>query len=97
MDISRDEVMEALPVYVADEVNVDTQTLIEMYLETEVESINPARLTSQGESQRDPLSQEESRDTHPNTNLIMLLYFMILAVVLAVVISGFVMYFWVVA
>jgi hypothetical protein len=100
MNISRDDAVLRSPVYVADEVNTDTQTLIKRYLETVSEPTNHQKPTSISELPGDvphPLFREDRMNAQTNTNLIMLLYFLILAVVLAVVIGGFVMYFWVAA
>ena len=100
MNISHDDVVLISPVYVADEVNIDTQTLIKRYLETVSEPTHHQKPPSINELPGDVThshSMEDRMNTQTNTNLIVMLYLIILAVVLAVVIWGFVMYFWIAA
>jgi anti-sigma factor RsiW len=62
MDITRNVILDLLPLYVADEVSADTRALVEKYLETDPELANVAKQLEVMEKPRDipvPLSQDD--------------------------------------
>ena len=62
MDITRNVILDLLPLYVANEVSADTRALIEKYLESDPELANVAKQLEGMEKPRDipfPLSQED--------------------------------------
>ena len=62
MDITRNVILDLLPLYVADEVSSDTRALVEKYLETDPELANVAKQLEVMEKPRDipvPLSQDD--------------------------------------
>ena len=62
MDITRNVILDLLPLYVADEASADTRALIEKYLETDPELANVAKQLEVMEKPRDipvPLSQDD--------------------------------------
>jgi len=63
MDITRNVILDLLPLYVANEVSADTRALVEKYLETDPELANVAKQLEGMERPRDipsPLSQDDS-------------------------------------
>jgi anti-sigma factor RsiW len=62
MDITRNVILDLLPLYVAGEVSADTRTLVEKYLETDPELANVAKQLEVMEKPRDipvPLSEDD--------------------------------------
>jgi hypothetical protein len=62
MDITRNVILDLLPLYVANEVSADTRALVEKYLETDSELANVAKQLEAMEKPRDipsPLSQDD--------------------------------------
>jgi len=62
MDITRNVILDLLPLYVAGEVSADTRALVEKYLETDPELANVAKQLEVMEKPRDipvPLSQDD--------------------------------------
>jgi anti-sigma factor RsiW len=62
MDITRNVILDLLPLYVADEVSADTRALVEKYLKTDPELANVAKQLKVMEKPRDipaPLSQDD--------------------------------------
>jgi anti-sigma factor RsiW len=67
MDITRNVILDLLPLYVADEVSADTRALVEKYLETDPELANVAKQLEVMEKPRDipvPLSQDDKMRTY---------------------------------
>ena len=63
MDITRNVILDLLPLYVANEVSADTRALVEKYLETDPELANVAKQLEGMEKPRDipaPLSQDNN-------------------------------------
>ncbi len=62
MDITRNVILDLLPLYVANEVSADTRALVEKYLEADPELANVAKQLEVMEKPRDipaPLSQDD--------------------------------------
>ena len=62
MDITKNVILDLLPLYVADEVSADTRVLVEKYLETDPELANVAKQLEVMEKPKDipvPLSQDD--------------------------------------
>ena len=53
MNITRNVILDLLPLYVADEVSADTRALVEKYLETDSELTNVAKQLSAMEKPKD--------------------------------------------
>jgi hypothetical protein len=96
MEISRNVILDLLPLYLADEVSPDTRALVEMYLETDPELAEVAKqslsLDFPGKIPV-PLTQEDKMKAYRKTRWVMFLYVVILAVLIAVVLGGVVMSF----
>ena len=86
MNISRDVILDLLPLYLADEVSEDTRTLVEKYLETDPE------LAEIAEQQRTmglpgevpiPLTEEDEMKAYKKTRWITVLYIVALAALMS--------------
>jgi hypothetical protein len=91
MEITRNVILDLLPMYLADEVSADTRTLVEKYLETRV-----AKKSAAMELLGDPpvtLIQEDKMKAYRKTKWMMFLYIAILAIVIAAILGSLVMFF----
>lgn len=87
MNITRNVILDLLPLYAAGEVSADTKALIEKYLETDPELANVARQMGTLEKPKDipvTLSQEARLTAYRKARQRNLLYTIILAVVLSI-------------
>lgn len=67
MEITRDVILDLLPLYVADEVSVDTRALVERYLETDPELANIAEQSTAmalSEETPIPLTKEDEMEAY---------------------------------
>ncbi len=67
MEITRDVILDLLPLYVADEVSVDTRALVERYLETDPELANIAEQSAAmalSEETPIPLTKEDEMEAY---------------------------------
>jgi hypothetical protein len=90
MEISRNVILDLLPLYLADEVSADTRALVEEYLETDPELAEIAKQSSAVELPGDipvPLTQEDKMKAYKKTRWLLALYVVILAVLIAAVLG----------
>lgn len=96
MEITRNVILDLLPLYLADEVSEDTRTLVEKYLETDPDLARVAKQSAAMELAADPpvpLTQEDKMKTYRKTKILMFLYIVILAIVIAAVLGSLIMAF----
>ena len=66
MEVTRNVILDLLPLYMADEVSSDTRALVEKYLETDPELANVAKQSAAMEIPEDipvPLTEEDQMET----------------------------------
>lgn len=86
MDITRDVILDLLPLYLADEVSADTRALVDKYLESDPQLANLAKQSAEMELSRDipvPLTEEHKMKAYRRTRWIMILTVVILAALMA--------------
>jgi hypothetical protein len=86
MEITRDVILDLLPLYLADEASADTRTLIEQYLETDPELAKIAERLTTTKLLEDipvPLAKEDEMKTFEEAKRLMLLRTIGLAVVIS--------------
>ena len=97
MKITKNVILDLLPLYLANEVSADTRALVEKYLGTDSELANVATQLASMEKPRDipvPLSQDDEMKAYKKARRRQFLYSIILAGVLAIlVITIFVFFF----
>jgi len=87
MEITRNVILDLLPLYVADEVSADTRALVEKYLETDSELANVAKQLSTMEKPKDfpaPISQNDQMKAYRRARRRNLIYTLIVAGVLSI-------------
>ncbi len=87
MDITRNVVLDLLPLYVAGEASADTRALVEKYLATDSEAADIAKELARMESSGDvpaPLKREDAMEAYREAKK----YLFWRTVVLAVIIAG---------
>ena len=90
MEITRNVILDLLPLYMADEVSEDTRTLIDKYLETDKELANLAKQSAVMELPGDipvPLTEEDKMKAYRKTRWLMLLTIVILAVLISFILG----------
>ena len=88
MEITRNVILDLLPLYSANEVSADTRALIEKYLETDPELANVAKQLAAMEKPGDipvPLSQDDKMKAYKKARQLKLLYTIILAGVISII------------
>ena len=96
MNITRNVILDLLPLYVANEVSADTRTLVEKYLETDSELANVAKQLSALEKPKDipvPISQNDKMAAYRKARRRQILYAIILAGVLSILAISILMFF----
>jgi hypothetical protein len=86
MEITRNVILDLLPLYLADEVSTDTRTLIEQYLETDPELARVAERSAALELAPDvpiPLTREDRMEAYREAKRLMFLRNVILAIVIS--------------
>jgi anti-sigma factor RsiW len=86
MEVTRNVILDLLPLYLADEASADTRALVEKYLETDPELANIAKQSAAMELPRDipiPLTKEDEMEAYRKTKRLMFLGTVILAVLIA--------------
>ena len=86
MDITRNVILDLLPLYLADEVSADTRTLVDKYLESDPQLANLAKQSAEMELPGDipvPLTEEDKMTAYRKTRWIMFLTVVILAALMA--------------
>jgi anti-sigma factor RsiW len=93
MEVTRNVVLDLLPLYLADEVSADTRTLVEKYLETDPELANIAEQSVAMKVPEDipiPLAKEDRMEAYREAKRILLLRTVVLAVVISLVLLALV-------
>jgi hypothetical protein len=96
MDITRNVILDLLPLYVADEVSADTKALIEKYLETDPELANVAKQLVTMEKPKEipvPISQENGLKAYRQARRRQIIFAIILAGVLSILGISILMFF----
>ncbi len=96
MEITRNVILDLLPLYLANEVSVDTRALVEKYLETDSELANVARQLAHMEKPREipvPLSQDDQMIAYRKAKRRQFLFAIILAGVLSILAISVLMFF----
>jgi hypothetical protein len=96
MEITRNVILDLLPMYLANEVSEDTRALVEKYLESDPELARVAEKTAALELQEDPpfpLTEEDKVKAYRKTRWMMFLYIVIIAVVIVAVLGITIMVF----
>ena len=86
MEITRDVILDLLPLYLANEVSADTRALVEEYLETDPEVASIAEQPAVAALPRDipiPLTKEDEMEAYKKARQLMTLRTIILAVVIS--------------
>ena len=88
MEITRNVILDLLPLYLANEVSADTRALIEKYLETDPELANVVKRSAAMESPGDipvPLTQDNKMKTYRKARRLIILRTIILAGLISIV------------
>ena len=86
MEITRDVILDLLPLYLADEVSADTRTLVEQYLETDPELARVAQRSAALALAQDipiPLTREDRMEAYREAKRLMFLRNVILAIIIS--------------
>ena len=86
MEITRDVILDLLPLYLADEVSADTRTLVEKYLETDPELAEIANQTETMDLPKDvpiPLTMEDKMKAYREAKRFIFLRTAVLAVTIS--------------
>ena len=96
MEITRNVILDLLPLYSANEVSADTRVLVEEYLKTDPELANIAKQLETMEKPRDipvPLSRDDEMIAYKKARRRQNLYAIILAAVLSILAISIFMFF----
>ena len=96
MEITRNVILDLLPLYLADEVSADTRALVEKYLKTDAELANVAKQLAAMEKPKDipaPISQNDKMTAYRKARRRQILFAIILAGVLSILAISILMFF----
>jgi len=96
MEITRNIILDLLPLYLANEVSSDTRTLVEKYLETDSELANVAKQLATMEKPKDipvPISQNDKMAAYKKARRRQIVFAIILAGVLSILAISILMFF----
>jgi len=96
MEITRNVILDLLPLYSANEVSADTRALVEEYLESDAELANIAKRLETMEKLRDipaPLSRDDQMKAYKKAKRRQTLYAIILGIVLSILAISIFMFF----
>ncbi len=86
MAVTRDVILDLLPLYLADEVSADTRSLVEKYLESDPELADVAEQSAAIELPKDfpvPLVMEDKMQAYREAKRLMLMRTIVLAITIA--------------
>ena len=86
MEITRNVILDLLPLYLAGEVSADTRTLVEKYLETDPELANVAEQSAAMDLPKDipiPLTKEDRMEAYREAKRLMFRRTVILAITIS--------------
>ena len=98
MDITRNVILDLLPLYLADEVSADTRALVDKYLESDPQLANLAKQSAEMELPGDipvPLTEEDKMKAYRKTRWLMAFYIVILAFFITAILGVTLMVFFV--
>ena len=84
MEVTRDVILDLLPLYQAGEVSDDTRALVEKYLETDPELADAAKRTASAEQPEDipvPITKEDQMEAYKEAKRLMLIKVIALAAI----------------
>lgn len=93
MKITRDVILDLLPLYLANEVSEDSRLIVENYLETDVELAEIAEKLADLELSNDipvPLNEEDEMAAYKEAKKLMFWRIIIVATILSVILLAFV-------
>lgn len=96
MEITRDVILDLLPLYLADEVSADTRALIEKYLETDPKLAAVAERSKAMELQGEipiPLSKGDEMKTYQKAKLRLFLFIVIASGMIATILIALLVFF----
>ncbi len=96
MEITRNVILDLLPLYLANEVSADTRSLVEKYLETDSELANVAKQLSAMEKPKvvpAPISQDDKMKAYRKARRRQIVFAIILAGVLSILAISILMFF----
>jgi len=91
MKITKNVILDLLPLYLANEVSQDTRTLVENYLETDKELAALAKQSDAMELPGDipvPLTDEDKMKTYKKTRWLLFLTIVILSILFALILGA---------
>lgn len=97
MDITRNVILDLLPLYLADEVSADSRTLIEEFLTTDPELANVVKRSAALELQKDiptPLTKEDEMEAYKEAKRLMTQRTIIIALIISVVVLSLLGMLW---
>jgi len=89
MEITRNVILDLLPLFLADEVSADSRALIEEFLTTDPELANVVKRSAALELQKDipaPLTKEDEMEAYKEAKRLMTQRTILLAVIISVVV-----------
>jgi hypothetical protein len=91
MEITKNVILDLLPLYLADEVSADTRTLVENYLETDKELADLAKQSAAVELPGDipvSLTEEDKMKTYKKTRWLLFLTIVILSILISLILGA---------
>ena len=91
MEITKNVILDLLPLYLADEVSEDTRTLVEKYLDTDKELADLAKQSAAVELPGDvpvSLTEEDKMKTYKKTRWLLFLTIIILSILIALILGA---------
>jgi len=91
MEITKNVILDLLPLYLADEVSEDTRTLVEKYLDTDKELADLAKQSAAMELPGDvpvSLTEEDKMKTYKKTRWLLFLTIIILSILIALILGA---------
>ena len=91
MEITKNIILDLLPLYLADEVSEDTRTLVENYLETDKELADLAKQSAAMELPGDipvSLTDEDKMKTYKKTRWLLFLTIVILSILISLILGA---------
>lgn len=91
MEITKNIILDLLPLYLADEVSADTRTLVENYLDTDKELADLAKQSAAVELPGDipvSLTEEDKMKTYKKTRWLLFLTIVILSILISLILGA---------
>jgi len=91
MEITKNVILDLLPLYLADEISEDTRTLVEKYLDTDKELADLANQSAAMELPGDvpvSLTEEDKMKTYKKTRWLLFLTIVILSILISLILGA---------